>query len=238
MSEEPPSDPAAAFEILRAEIALMRRGVEQLAAERVDFRPTLDRLVERQDNVAEVLKRVYNAPPIKLTPAEFAQDFSRATEHLRAQDREAIAEADRAIQRAIGKIEAVASRGNTLIQQRRRLIQSALAGAGAAVILWSILPGAIARALPQSWHVPEWMATRTMALSEREAGQRLLQLAKQRGILNAEQLGEPTTSIPTHAASAAARVIVSDSGRQAGPPRPRRERSHKRYAAQRPATDH
>lgn len=226
MTDEPLSDPSAAFETLRAEIALMRRGVEQLAAERVDFRPTIEELVTRQDNVVEALKRVYNAPPIKLTPAQFAQDFSRATEHLRAQDREAVAEADRAMQRAIGKIEAVVSRGNTVVEQRRRLIQSALAGAGAAVLLWSVLPGAIARALPESWHVPEWMATRTMALSERDAGQRLLQLARQRDAGDGNR-PDGAVSISTPPSPTRNRNIVSGSAPETAPYHPRHVRFRK-----------
>jgi hypothetical protein len=194
---EPVSDPAStAFDSLRGELALLRRCVEQLAAERNDFRPTIEELVERQDNVAGWLKHFSELPTTKLTPAQFAHDFSVATEHLRAEDREAVVEADRAIQRAVGRIDGIIGRGYTIVEQRRRVLQSALAGAGAAVFLWSIIPGVIARTLPESWHVPEWMAMRTMALNEQQAGERLLLLAKQR------------------AAAVGARVPVAPSGDQ------------------------
>ena len=181
MSEKPASDAAtAAFEDLRGEIALLRRCVEQLAAERNDFRPTIERLVERQDGVVAAVKRIYKAPTIQLTPAQFAEDFARATEHLRVRDREAVADARHALGQAVSKIEALIGRPFTVAEQKRRLFQAALCGAGAAVVLWSILPGAVARSLPESWHVPEWMATRTMASNHQQAGERLLVVAKQR----------------------------------------------------------
>ncbi|GHC99885.1 hypothetical protein [Novosphingobium pokkalii] len=39
-------------------------------------------------------------------------------------------------------------------------------------------PGAIARSLPASWHVPEWMAARTMNMDQRAAGERLIATAR------------------------------------------------------------
>jgi len=41
----------------------------------------------------------------------------------------------------------------------------------------AILPGAVARSLPERWHVPEWMAARTMGLHQREAGKRMIATA-------------------------------------------------------------
>ena len=38
----------------------------------------------------------------------------------------------------------------------------------------AILPGAVARSLPASWHVPEWMAARTIGMHQRAAGERMI----------------------------------------------------------------
>jgi hypothetical protein len=53
-----------------------------------------------------------------------------------------------------------------------------------ACFLLSILPGAIARALPANWHVPEWMAARTMDMDQRDAGARLIATAQERRASN------------------------------------------------------
>ena len=62
-------------------------------------------------------------------------------------------------------------------EQRRTLWQ---VGAGAflgGALLWTIVPGIVARELPATWQVPEWMAARTIGLPKWEAGQRLMQAA-------------------------------------------------------------
>jgi hypothetical protein len=47
----------------------------------------------------------------------------------------------------------------------------------AGILLWSILPGVLVRALPESWHAPEWMAARMMGVEPQVAGQRLIEIA-------------------------------------------------------------
>jgi len=42
------------------------------------------------------------------------------------------------------------------------------------ILLWTILPGAVARSLPESWHVPERMASRMMGMEQKEAGRRMI----------------------------------------------------------------
>lgn len=45
------------------------------------------------------------------------------------------------------------------------------------IILWSVLPGAVARSLPEGWHVPEWIATRATGVEQKEAGKRMIRAA-------------------------------------------------------------
>jgi hypothetical protein len=172
-----------AFDDLRAEVALMRRGVEALSAERAsapDYAPTLQTLVDRQDAIADALRKIYATPTMKMTPAEFGAEMSKATEHLRTADRQAIVEAGAEFQRAIGRLDGIVERGQANDAQRMERVLWGAGGIVIGILLWSALPGAVARALPASWHVPEWMASRTMDMDEKEAGQRLLMVAKQR----------------------------------------------------------
>jgi hypothetical protein len=44
------------------------------------------------------------------------------------------------------------------------------------ILLWSFLPGTIARTMPDSWHLPERMAARIVGASSRwDAGAKLMQ---------------------------------------------------------------
>jgi hypothetical protein len=72
-----------------------------------------------------------------------------------------------ALSRSIGRIDGIVERGQAADRQLRRLFWADSGGALGGMLLMSILPGAIARSLPASWHVPEWMAARTLRLDER-----------------------------------------------------------------------
>lgn len=63
---------------------------------------------------------------------------------------------------------------NETHQQRQFHIAMA-GGIAAGCLIWSILPGLVARALPESWHLPERMARRTVGEpSLWEAGDRMM----------------------------------------------------------------
>src|SRR3546814_3241021 len=63
-------------------------------------------------------------------------------------------------------------------EQKRQTWRFAGMGLAAGMFLWSILPGTIARAMPESWHWPEWMAERALGDSSRwNAGSRMMQSA-------------------------------------------------------------
>jgi hypothetical protein len=52
------------------------------------------------------------------------------------------------------------------------VVWGVIGGLIAEILLWSIIPGAIARRLPTSWHVSEWMAARVMGVHQETAAQR------------------------------------------------------------------
>lgn len=174
---------ARAFQDLQAEVALLRQSVDALSAERtaaLDYGPTLESLVERQEDVANALKRVLASPAVRMTAAEYAAELRQLAEQLRSSDKQAVTDAAAALHRAIGGLDHLRRRARSSDDQHRQVIQAAGTGILAGLLLWSVLPGLLARALPERWHVPEWMAARTMAADEAEAGRRLLALARQR----------------------------------------------------------
>jgi hypothetical protein len=85
-----------------------------------------------------------------------------------------------ALDRSAGQIDVVVKRGQAADQQIERQIWCMVAGLLAGSLLCGTLPGAIARSLPASWHVPEWMAARTMNMDQRAAGERLIATARWR----------------------------------------------------------
>ncbi len=126
----------------------------------------------------EGLKRIERSPAVKLTPAALAQEVLKASADVRAEDRQALQAAQTALQRSIGHVDGIVKRRQATDRQRDKLIQAAAGGVFAGLLLWSFLPGVVARALPESWHVPERMAARTMGMEQREAGERLIETAQ------------------------------------------------------------
>lgn len=148
------NDPAQAFEALRSEVSLLRRAVEGLTAERQaapDYRPTLTAMAERLTRIAE-------SPAMQFTPETMTQAISQAAKTARAEDRQTIEQGQRQLDASIARIDAVVDRAQTADRQKRWLIGTGVGGALAGIVLWSFLPGAIARAMPQRWHLPEALA--------------------------------------------------------------------------------
>lgn len=178
------SDAARAFEDLRAEISLTRHAVEGLTAAReriVDYTPTLGEMRDDLGALQETLGRIERSPAFALAPAAVTLEIVKAASAARAEDVRKLDDAQDALSRSIGRIDEIVHRGQAVEGQKRRLIWSCAGSAVAAVLLWSVLPGAIARTLPASWHVPEWMAARTMGTDMSSAAQRLHEAASKEG---------------------------------------------------------
>ncbi len=170
-THESAGETALAFEDLRAEISLLRRAVEGLTAARErmpDYTPTLGSMMAQLKATQEALHRIERSPALALTPVELTKEIVQAAANARADDARKLDEARDTIARSIGRIDGIVERGQSVEGQSRLLRRSCVATALATILLWSILPGALARSLPASWHVPEWMAARIIG-SERAA---------------------------------------------------------------------
>jgi Family of unknown function (DUF6118) len=175
-------DPAAeAFARLEGELALMRRAVQHLAAERADivipdYGATLTDITKRMGAMSESLKGMAGHPAMQMTPDGIGQRIAAAAESARRTDQERISQARSDLHHATQEMRGVTAHARTAAEQRQQLYQVAGGALLAGVLLWSFLPGTIARMMPESWHWPERMAARMVGESTRwDAGERLMQ---------------------------------------------------------------
>jgi len=187
-------DPAEAFDRLRAviegqdrELALLRRAVEGLAAERAhidvpDYSETLGRMQQGVDATAERIAVINDviarSPALAMTPEQMAQRIAAAGNAARREDQAALAKAGEDKARVMAELRAIAGSAWTRADQKNRQLWFGLGGAAIGILVWSILPGLIAREIaPAGWQWPERMAARIVGIPRWEAGQRLMQSA-------------------------------------------------------------
>lgn len=175
------SDPAAeAFARLEGELALMRRAVQHLAAERADiiipdYGATLTEMTKRLEDMAENLDCIEEHPAMQVTPDSFGRRIEAAAEAARRGDQTRINDAYDELRQATQDMRGVTSLARTSADQRRTVFQAVGGGVLGGILLWSFLPGTIARSVPENWHWPERMATGMVGESSRwDAGTRLM----------------------------------------------------------------
>ncbi|MDB5708239.1 MAG: hypothetical protein JWL96_309 [Sphingomonas bacterium] len=161
---EPAAETAAqAFARLDGRIALMSRAVEHLAAEGAsidipDYSATLGQMNARLAGIAQGLAGIAEKPAMLLTPEGLAARMDAAAEKSRRTDSATLREAREAHQDAARIIRDLVGVVREKREQRKRLVWTACGSVVAGCLLWSFLPGVVARTLPESWHMPERMA--------------------------------------------------------------------------------
>jgi Family of unknown function (DUF6118) len=175
------SDPAAeAFARLEGELALMRRAVQHLAAERADiiipdYGATLTEMTKRLEEMVENLDCIEEHPAMQVTPDSFGRRIEAAAEAARRGDQTRINDAYNELRQATQDMRGVTSHARNSADQRRTVFQAVGGGVLGGILLWSFLPGTIARSVPGSWHWPEAMASGMLdEASGWEAGTRLM----------------------------------------------------------------
>ena len=175
------ADPATqAFARLEGEMALVRRAVEHLAAEKADivipdYSKTLGEMTNRLAAVAQGFNTIADRPAMQFTPEGLAARIEAAAQGARRADQAVLAEARERFDHGLQSMREIAGTAHAAREQRRRLVWAAGGGLLAGCLLWSFLPGAITRAMPSSWLLPERIATRMLgATSPWEAGIRLM----------------------------------------------------------------
>ncbi len=120
---EPESDPAAkAFELLRGEVALLRRAMEGLSAERAsieipDYSQTLAQITTAVASVDDRLVTLSKKPAFGLSPQGFSQEIVAASEKIRREDRQTITESREALQHVVKDL--IASMRSARVEARQ-----------------------------------------------------------------------------------------------------------------------
>lgn len=178
-SDEQGDAATQAFEEVRAEVTLLRRAIERLAAERAevpapkDYDETLGRIAQAINKLAERMDVLADRPGIKITPEGIARQIATAGGSTRTEDQRTIAEARGALDKAAAQLAGIVASARRSDQQNRWLAWSAIGGAALGMVLWAVLAGVVARAAPERWLWPERMAARTLRLEPWEASRRL-----------------------------------------------------------------
>ena len=179
--DEPNPDPATrAFNRLEGEMAMMRRAVEHLATEKSeidipDYSKTLGEMANR-------LVSIERQPALQMTPEDFEARMTAAAARARRDDEVLIVAAKRERGEAIRDLRAIIGTANSIYEQKRLRWWYVGGGLLAGCLLWSVLPGFVARTLPTSWHLPERIAARTVREPTLwEAGTRLMQAGNPEG---------------------------------------------------------
>lgn len=162
------TDPATeAFARLEGEMAMVRHTVQNMARERVDivvpdYTATLGQMADQLAQVSKMLTAIGNKPAIKLTPEDIAVQIKRASLDMLRDASDLFRHGRKDLDLATGRLAAIVGRVRTEDEQKHQTWRFASVGLLAGMLLWSILPGTIARAMPESWQWPEWMARRAV----------------------------------------------------------------------------
>ncbi len=170
------ADPATkAFARLEGEMALVRRAVERLATEKAEI--AIPDYTATLGEMAQKLAEIADKPAMQITPEDLAERMAAAAKAARQADAEALRQAREKFESGSAAMRQIAGSARTADEQRRHLSWAVAGGLTAGIILWSFLPGAIARTAPASWHWPETMATRMLSEPTLwEGGSRLMRI--------------------------------------------------------------
>lgn len=113
---------------------------------------------------------------MQMTPDSIGNRIAAAAEAARRSDQDRITQAWSDLNHAAQEMRKVTAHARTAAEQRQQLYQVAGGAMLAGILLWSFLPGTIARTMPDSWPWPERMAARIVSAPSRwDAGARLMQ---------------------------------------------------------------
>jgi hypothetical protein len=145
------ADPATlAFEALRAEVALVRRAVAGLSAERAsieipDYNETLGHIMRASAATAQNLKALAEMPALRRSATDWGRDIAFAAEDARRSDQQAFAQAQHELERMVRDMAASLRSARSAEDQRLWLIWTAASATAAGMLLMAIVMGLIAR---------------------------------------------------------------------------------------------
>ena len=176
-----------AFARLEGEMAMVRHTVQNMARERADivipdYTATLGQMADKLAQASKTLGTISKKPAIEMTPEDIAFQIKRASLDTQRDTSDLFRQGRKDFDSAIAQLNAMVGRVRVEAEQKRQTWRFAGLGVLAGVLLWSILPGTIARAMPESWHWPEWMARKAVGEPTIvEAGMRLIRTQNPEG---------------------------------------------------------
>ena len=180
MKSQAEADPATlAFEALREEVALVRRAVAGLSAERAsieipDYSETLGQIMRACSATRQSMKVLAETPALRLSAQDWSREIATAAQEARRSDQQAFAEARYGFERMAAEMAAHLRSARSAERQREWLISTTAGGIVAGMLLLAIIVGPVVRAMPESWHWPERMAASILGTDEEAAGARLI----------------------------------------------------------------
>lgn len=175
----PADDPAAAaFEALREEVALARRAVAGLAAERAtipDYSETLGKILQACAAAARKFKELKELPALHLTPEIIGRQIDDAAEAARRSNQFVLNDASAALQQTTRDLNAHLQSARSAKSQR---IWLAATGAGCfavGIVLGTVIAGRADQSPPVDHRSPEAKAAAILGMDQTQAGEHLIQ---------------------------------------------------------------
>jgi hypothetical protein len=182
-SQEPELDHTeAAFEAMNQRLAGLTAAIDGFAARQQelharDYTQDLAKIHDRQDAVRQNIQALAARPAMALTPELIASQISEAGATARDADHQALNAAQQNLRRAISSIGSVVASAMTARDQERWIAGAAGIAIVVGFILGAVIPTAIDRTMPESWHWPEQRAADVLQLDGWHAGLRMLQVS-------------------------------------------------------------
>jgi hypothetical protein len=170
---------AEAFEALRGELALVRRAVERLAAERgeqpepVDYTETLGALFQEVRETGQRIDAIAGSAVLNTSHAEVLRHVAGAVDQVHRTNQGAVGQSARDLDAATRRITAALAGAREARLQNWIVAGAVVAG----TLLWATAGGPVLRAAPEGWQWPEKAAARLVRLPMWEAGQQLMRTA-------------------------------------------------------------
>ena len=113
-----------------------------------------------------------------MTPEDMARRIAAAGSAARREDQAALAKAGEDKARVMAELRVIAGSAWAKHDQKNRQLWFGMGGIAIGALLWAVLPGAVARSVPESWLWPERLAARTLRLDRWTASRKLAATSK------------------------------------------------------------
>jgi hypothetical protein len=133
---------AQAFEALRGEVALLRRAIMGLAAERSsleipDYSESIARITSMVSSIGKRLVALSELPAFALSPEDFSRQIMSASETVRREDRETIMIGRNILRETVSELKRSLQSAREADKQKKWLIWSASGSALIGMFVWA-----------------------------------------------------------------------------------------------------